>query len=98
MKILKAKNKVEGCETLVADVEKLDFSHSVIDAPGFVKLYISMGETMNWPLILFKGQLRYGNKRLTYAKMLGYTHIEVVDVQDEKELERVRVMTCWKRI
>ena len=30
--------------------------------------------------------------------MLGYTHIEVVDVQDEKELERVRVMTCWKRI
>ena len=98
MKILKAKNKVEGCETLVADVEKLDFSHSVIDAPGFVKLYISMGETMNWPLILFKGQLRYGNKRLTYAKMLGYTHIEVVDVQDEKELERVRVLTCWKRL
>ena len=98
MKILKAKNKVEGCETLVADVEKLDFSHSVIDAPGFVKLYISMGETMDWPLILFKGQLRYGNKRLTYAKMLGYTHIEVVDVQDEKELERVRVLTCWKRL
>tara|TARA_R110001606_G_scaffold262220_1_gene410883 strand:- start:28 stop:324 length:297 start_codon:yes stop_codon:yes gene_type:complete len=98
MKILKAKNKVEGCETLVADVEKLDFSHSVIDAPGFVKLYISMGETMNWPLILFKGQLRYGNKRLTYAKMLGYTHIEVVDVQDEKELERVRVLACWKRL
>ena len=98
MKILKAKNKVEGCETLVADVEKLDFSHSVIDAPGFVKLYISMGETMNWPLILFKGQLRYGNKRLTYAKMLGYTHIEVVNVQDEKELERVRVLTCWKRL
>ena len=98
MKILKAKNKVEGCETLVADVEKLDFGHCAIDGPGFIKLYISMGETMNWPLILFKGQLRYGNKRLTYAKMLGYTHIEVVDVQDEKELERVRVMTCWKRI
>jgi len=98
MKILKAKNKVEGCETLVADLEKLDFSHCAIDGPGFIKLYISMGETMNWPLILFKGQLRYGNKRLTYAKMLGYTHIEVVDVQDEKELERVRVMTCWKRI
>ena len=98
MKILRAKNKVEGCETLVADLEKLDFGHSAIDGPGFIKLYISMGETMNWPLILFKGQLRYGNKRLTYAKMLGYTHIEVVDVQDEKELERVRVMTCWKRI
>ena len=98
MKILKAKNKVEGCETLVADLEKLDFGHCAIDGPGFIKLYISMGETMNWPLILFKGQLRYGNKRLTYAKMLGYTHIEVVDVQDEKELERVRVMTCWKRL
>jgi hypothetical protein len=98
MKILRAKNKVEGCETLVADLEKLDFGHCAIDGPGFIKLYISMGETMNWPLILFKGQLRYGNKRLTYAKMLGYTHIEVVDVQDEKELERVRVMTCWKRI
>ena len=98
MKILKAKNKVSGCETLVADLEKLDFGHCAIDGPGFIKLYISMGETMNWPLILFKGQLRYGNKRLTYAKMLGYTHIEVVDVQDEKELERVRVMTCWKRI
>ena len=40
----------------------------------------------------------YGNKRLTYAKMLDYTHIEVVNVNDEKELERVRVMTCWKRI
>ena len=98
MKILRAKNKVEGCETLVADLEKLDFGHCAIDGPGFIKLYISMGETMNWPLILFKGQLRYGNKRLTYAKMLGYTHIEVVDVQDEKELERVRVMTCWRRI
>ena len=98
MKILRAKNKVEGCETLVADLEKLDFGHCAIDGPGFIKLYISMGETMNWPLILFKGQLRYGNKRLTYAKMLGYTHIEVVDVQDQKELERVRVMTCWKRI
>jgi len=98
MKILRAKNKVEGCETLVTDLEKLDFGHCAIDGPGFIKLYISMGETMNWPLILFKGQLRYGNKRLTYAKMLGYTHIEVVDVQDEKELERVRVMTCWKRI
>jgi len=98
MKILKAKNKVEGCETLVADLEKLDFGHCAIDGPGFIKLYISMGETMNWPLILFKGQLRYGNKRLTYAKMLGYTHIEVVDVQDEKELERVRVLTCWKRL
>ena len=98
MKILKAKNKVEGCETLVADLEKLDFGHCAIDGPGFIKLYISMGETMNWPLILFKGQLRYGNKRLTYAKMLGYTHIEVVDVQDEKELERVRVITCWKRL
>jgi len=98
MKILRAKNKVEGCETLVADLEKLDFGHCAIDGPGFIKLYISMGETMNWPLILFKGQLRYGNKRLTYAKMLGYTHIEVVDVQDEKELERVRVLTCWKRL
>ena len=53
---------------------------------------------MNWPLILKDGQLRYGNKRLTYAKMLGYTHIEVVNVNDDKELERVRVMTCWKRI
>ena len=98
MKILKAKNKVAGCETLVADLEKLDFGHCAIDGPGFIKLYISMGETMNWPLILFKGQLRYGNKRLTYAKMLGYTHIEVVNVQDEKELERVRVLTCWKRL
>ena len=35
---------------------------------------------------------------LTYAKMLGYTHIEVVNVNDEKELERVRVLTCWKRL
>ena len=80
MKILRAKNKVEGCETLVADLEKLDFGHCAIDGPGFIKLYNSIDETMNWPLILFKGQLRYGNKRLTYAKMLGYTHIEVVDV------------------
>jgi|SRR5210317_2126829 hypothetical protein len=98
MKILRAKNKVEGCETLVADLEKLDFGHCAIDGPGFIKLYNSITETMNWPLILMNGRLRYGNKRLTYAKMLGYTHIEVVDVQDEKELERVRVMTCWKRL
>ena len=75
MKILKAKNKVEGCETLVTEVDKLDFGHCAIDAPGFVKLYNSITETMNWPLILMNGQLRYGNKRLTYAKMLGYTHI-----------------------
>ena len=53
---------------------------------------------MDWPLILRDGKLTYGNKRLTYAKMLGYTHIEVVNVDNEKELERVRVMTCWKRI
>ena len=98
MKILKAKNKVEGCETLVADLEKLDFGHCAIDGPGFIKLYNSITETMNWPLILFNGQLRYGNKRLTYAKMLGYTHIEVVNVNNEKELERVRVLTCWKRL
>jgi len=53
---------------------------------------------MMWPLILKDGQIRYGNKRLTYAKMLGYTHIEVVNVNTDEELERVRVMTCWKRI
>ena len=98
MKILKAKNRVEGCKTLVAEVDKLDFGHCAIDAPGFIKLYNSIGEKMDWPLILMNGQLRYGNKRLTYAKMLGYTHIEVVDVNNDKELERVRVMTCWKRI
>ena len=98
MKILKAKNKIDGCETLVAEVDKLDFGHCAIDGPGFIKLYNSITETMNWPLILFNGRLRYGNKRLTYAKMLGYTHIEVVNVQDEKECERVRVIACWKRL
>ena len=98
MKILRAKNKVEGCETLIAELDKLDFGHCAIDGPGFIKLYNSIGEKMNWPLILMNGQLRYGNKRLTYAKMLGYTHIEVVNVNNDKELERVRVMTCWKRL
>ena len=98
MKILKAKNKIEGCETLIAEVDKLNFGHSSIDAPGFVKLYNSIGEKMNWPLILKDGILRYGNKRLTYAKMLGYTHIEVINVNDSEELERVRVITCWKRL
>jgi hypothetical protein len=98
MKILKAKNKIEGCETLVAEVEKLAWGHESIDGPGFVKLYNSINETMQWPLILFNGSLRYGNKRLTYAKMLDYTHIEVVNVNDKKELERVRVLTCWKRL
>ena len=98
MKILRAKNSLDGYETLVAEVDKLNFSHSVIDAPGFVKLYNSITDTMMWPLILFNGQLRYGNKRLTYAKMLGYTHIEVVNVDNDEELERVRVITCWKRV
>ena len=98
MKILKVKNKIDGCETLVAEVNKLNFGHCAIDAPGFVKLYNSITETMNWPLILKDGVLRYGNKRLAYAKMLGYTHIEVVNINDDKELERVRVMTCWKRL
>ena len=98
MKILKAKNKIEGCETLVADLKKLDFGHCAIDGPGFIKLYNSITETMNWPLILFNGKLRYGNKRLTYAKMKGYTHIEVINVNNDKELERVRVLTCWKRL
>ena len=98
MKILRAKNKIEGCETLVADLEKLDFGHCAIDGPGFIKLYNSITETMNWPLILKDGIVRYGNKRLTYAKMLGYTHIEVVNVNNDKELERVRVLTCWKRL
>ncbi len=98
MKILKAKNKVSGCETLVCDVKKLDFSHSVIDAPSFVKLYNSIDENMNWPIILYKGLIRYGNKRLTYAKMLNYDLIEAVNVNDDEELERVRVLTCWKRL
>ena len=62
MKILKAKNRVEGCETLVAEVDKLDFGHCAIDAPGFIKLYNSITETMivmilllppPLPLILF---------------------------------------------
>mgnify|MGYP001486419397 FL=1 len=98
MKILKAKNKIDGYETLVAEVDKLDFGHCAIDAPGFVKLYNSINETMMWPLILKDGNLKYGNKRLTYAKMLGYTHIEVVNINDDEELERVRVLTCWKRV
>ena len=98
MKILRAKNSLDGYETLVAEVDKLNFSHSVIDAPGVVKLYNSIGEKMNWPLILKDGILRYGNKRLTYAKMLGYTHIEVINVDNDEELERVRVITCWKRV
>ena len=98
MKILKAKNNIEGCQTLVVDVQELNFSHSVIDADQFVKLYNSIDGIMDWPLILKDGRLRYGNKRLTYAKMLGYTHIEVIDVNNDKELERVRVMTCWKRL
>ena len=98
MKILKAKNKIDGYETLVAEVDKIDFSHSAIDAPGFIKLYNDIGEKMNWPLILMSGKLKYGNKRLTYAKMLGYTHIEVINVNDSEELERVRVITCWKRL
>ena len=98
MKILKAKNKVEGCQTLVVDVQEINFSHSVIDADQFVKLYNSIDETMNWSLILYKGQLKFGNKRLTYARMKGYTHVEVIDVNEEKELERVRVLTCWKRL
>ena len=105
MKILRAKNKIDNCETFIVEVDKLDYGHSAIDAPGFVKLYknINAGahisyETMNWPLILFKGKLIYGNKRLVYAKIKDYTHIEVVDVNDENELERVRLMTCWKRL
>ena len=52
MRILRAKNKVEGCETLVAEVDKLEFGHNSIDAPGFVKLYNSITDTMKWPLIL----------------------------------------------
>ena len=68
MKILKAKNKIEGCETLVADLEKLDFGHCAIDGPGFIKLYNSITETMNWPLILFNGKLKYGNKYLLPLK------------------------------
>ena len=98
MKILKAKNKIDGYETLVAELDKLDFGHCSIDGPGFIKLYNSIGEKMDWPLILHNGSLRYGNKRLTYAKMLGYTHIEVINVNDGEELERVRVITCWKRL
>ena len=47
MKILKAKNKIEGCETLVADLEKLAWGHESIDGPGFIKLYNSINETMN---------------------------------------------------
>ena len=43
-------------------------------------------------------ELRFGNKRLTYARMKGSTHVEVIDVNEEKELERVRVLTCWKRL
>ena len=31
------------------------------------------------------------------SKMLEYTHIEVVNVNNDK-LERVRVITCWKRL
>ena len=98
MKILKAKNRIDGQKNLVAEVDKLDWGHQSIDAPGFVKLYNSIGEKMDWPLILFNGKVTYGNKRLTYAKMLGYTHIEVVNVDNDEELERVRVMTCWKRV
>ena len=30
--------------------------------------------------------------------MLNYDLIEAVNVNDDEELERVRVLTCWKRL
>jgi len=98
MSYLKANKSIEGFDTLKLKVSDTDFGHCAIDGPGYVKLSKDILKNgLEYPLILYNGTVCYGNKRLLYAKVNDYEFIDGISIIDAKELEKVRVLTCWKR-
>ena len=98
MSYLKANKTIEGYETLKLKVAETNFGHSAIDAPGYIKLNKNIKEKgLEYPLILYNETVCYGNKRLLYAKVNNYEFIDGISITNAEELERVRVLTCWKR-
>ena len=66
MKILKAKNKIEGCETLVADLEKLEFDHVVGIYRGSLGMAAHVSNLYNVPMSIIGIQTRDAEDKEPY--------------------------------
>jgi len=97
MKILKANKTIDGYLTQSVNVNDLNYGHCAIDAPGYEKLVERIKENgMVWPLIVNGNTIRFGNKRLLYAKVYGYDMVDCVFESDISSLDKLGDMTRIK--
>ena len=79
MKILKANKTIKGYTTQSVNVNDLSYGHCAIDAPGYEKLVERIEKDgMVWPLIVNGNLIKFGNKRLLYARVYGYDLVDCV--------------------
>jgi len=97
MKILKANKIIEGYLTQSINVKNIDYGHSVVDALGYEKLVERIAKDgMVWPIIIHNGLVKFGNKRLMYARVYGYDEIDAVVENDISNLDKLGDMTRIK--
>ena len=97
MKILKANKTIDGYLTQSVDINELNYGHCAIDAPGYEKLVERIGKDgMVWPLIVNGNTIRFGNKRLLYAKVNGYDLVDCVFETDISNLDKIGYITRIK--
>ena len=97
MKILKANKTIQGYETITVNLSELNYGHCAIDAPGYEKLVERIEKDgMVWPLIVNNNTIRFGNKRLLYARVNGYDMIDCVFETDISNLDKLGDMTRIK--
>ncbi len=97
MKILKANKQIPHYKTLAFKVDSLNYGHCAIDAPGYEKLVKRIDEYgMVWPLVIVGNTIKFGNKRLLYARVNGYDYIECVKEEDTNKQNELGDMTRIK--
>ncbi|MDA9761388.1 hypothetical protein N9C63_00505 [bacterium] len=97
MKILKANKTIEGYLTQSVNVNDLDYGHCAIDAPGYEKLVERIEQNgMIWPLIVNGKNIKFGNKRLLYARVNGYHFVDCVFETDISNLDKIGYITRIK--
>ena len=97
MKILKANKIIEGYLTQSINVKNIEYGHSVVDALGYEKLVERIDKDgMVWPIIVCNGLVKFGNKRLMYARVYGYNEIDAVIENNISNLDKLGDMTRIK--
>src|SRR6056300_1581995 len=97
MKILKANKTIDGYLTQSVNINELNYGHCAIDAPCYEKLVERSGKnSMAWPLIVNGNTIRFGNKRLLYAKVNGYDLVDCVFETNISNLNKLGDMTRIK--